>query len=189
MENHVGQNLKAFRKKKNLTLSELSERCGLSVSYLSLLERDMNNPTLSSIQSICSALDVSLAELFSDDSKNRFVIHKEDRQKLFSAHDTVLYYSLSDNSWPIRIFTMEILDKSEHISYKHPFAEVGIVRSGSMVMTVDGNSAEIFEGDTMCIQAGQNHQFHRSSDEICISAWIQMHDPDKKDSIDPTGQM
>lgn len=178
MESQVGQKIKKYRKIRGLTLNELAKRCGLSVSYLSLLERDMNNPTLSSIQSICAALNMSLAELFSDTGTARFVIRKNERQKLFNEHDTVLYYSLSDNSWPIQMFTMEVIDKAEHTSYKHPFAEVGFVLSGSMVMTVDGVSAEISEGDSMCIQAGQNHQFYRTSEEPCVSVWVQMHDPD-----------
>ena len=189
MKNQVGQNLKNFRKKRGLTLSKLSEKCGLSVSYLSLLERDMNNPTLSSIQSICSALDVSLAELFSDTTKDRFVIRKNERQRLFDEHNTVLYYSLSDNSWPIRMFTMEVLDKAEYVSYKHPFTEVGMVLRGSMVMTVEGVPVEITEGDSMCIQAGQDHSFYRTSGDPCVSIWMQMRDFDEDSPLHTTGLM
>ena len=189
MKNQVGQNIKNFRKKRGLTLSKLSEKCGLSVSYLSLLERDMNNPTLSSIQSICLALDVSLAELFSDTTKDRFVIRKNERQQLFDEHNTVLYYSLSDNSWPIRMFTMEVLDKTEHVSYKHPFTEVCMVLRGSMVMTVGGVPVEITEGDSMCIQAGQIHSFYRTSSDICVLLCVQVCDSDEDSALNTTGLM
>ena len=69
--NKIGQQIKLYRKKKGYTLDDLSERCGLSTSYLSLLERGKNNPTISTVQGICTALDVSMSDLFSDIEKCR----------------------------------------------------------------------------------------------------------------------
>lgn len=178
----IGQNIKIFRKKKGLTLNELSKRCGLSVSYLSLLERDMNNPTLSSIQSICTALNISLAELFADVQSNRLVIRKNERKMLFSEHETVLYYSLSDNSWPMTMFTMEVLDNAEHISHKHVFTEMGLVIKGSMIMTINDISTEVFEGDSILIPANSPHQYTKTSECECLSVWIQAPREDSSES-------
>lgn len=178
----IGQNIKNFRRNKGFTLSELSKRSGLSVSYLSLLERDMNNPTLSSIQSICTALNISLAELFADMQNNRLVIRKNERQMLFSDHETVLYYSLSDNSWPMTMFTMEVLDNSEHISHKHVFTEMGTIIKGSMIFTINDISTEVFEGDSVLIPANSHHQFTKTSECECLSVWVQAPREDNADS-------
>jgi transcriptional regulator with XRE-family HTH domain len=55
-----GQRLKELRAERDLTLRGLSERSGLSVTYLSDLERGvLANPTLSALSSIATALDVT----------------------------------------------------------------------------------------------------------------------------------
>lgn len=38
----LGKNIYQFRKKRGLTLSELAERAGVSKSYLSNIERNIN---------------------------------------------------------------------------------------------------------------------------------------------------
>ena len=54
-------------KKKNLTLSELAARCGVSVGYLSLLSRGKRqNVSIEILQKICAALDITTSELLGE---------------------------------------------------------------------------------------------------------------------------
>lgn len=79
--NKIGQQIKLYRKKKGYTLEGLSERCGLSTSYLSLLERGKNNPTILTIQEICAALDISISDLFNDIEKKQ-IYYTERRKRI-----------------------------------------------------------------------------------------------------------
>ena len=58
-------NVRYFRKKSNMTLEELSEKSGLSTAYLSLIERDMREPTLITLRKIAAALHVTAEALWS----------------------------------------------------------------------------------------------------------------------------
>lgn len=60
----IGKNIYEIRKKKGLTLSELAERANISKSYLSNIERNLNqNPSIQVVKKIALVLDVDLKTL------------------------------------------------------------------------------------------------------------------------------
>jgi transcriptional regulator with XRE-family HTH domain len=65
-----GQRLRRWRNEQGLTLREVSERSGISVTYLSDLERGkLVNPTLETLTALAAALEVSLNELLGVDER------------------------------------------------------------------------------------------------------------------------
>ena len=57
--------IKSIRKKRNLTLYELSKRTGISRTYLRNLENNKQfNPTLFILQKIAEELEVNIKDLF-----------------------------------------------------------------------------------------------------------------------------
>ena len=63
MNNSIGQHIRNLRKSKVLKLKDLSEKSGLSIPYLSDIERDTVNPSLKSLQVIAKSLDITLPEI------------------------------------------------------------------------------------------------------------------------------
>ena len=61
---NLGKRLSDLRKRKNMTLDELSEKSGVSKSILSQIERDLSNPTVITISRIASALGENLSDFF-----------------------------------------------------------------------------------------------------------------------------
>jgi len=55
--------LKEARTAQDLTLKELAEHTGLSVSYLSDIERGRTNPSLSTLETLAAALGMSVIDL------------------------------------------------------------------------------------------------------------------------------
>jgi transcriptional regulator with XRE-family HTH domain len=62
----IGQRLRARRVQLGRTLAEVAEQSGLSLPYVSNLERGRGNPTLEVLGSLAKALDVPLASLVGD---------------------------------------------------------------------------------------------------------------------------
>ena len=60
----LGNRLSLLRKRKNMTLDELSAKSGVSKSILSQIERDLSNPTVTTISRIAEALDEKLSDFF-----------------------------------------------------------------------------------------------------------------------------
>jgi XRE family transcriptional regulator, master regulator for biofilm formation len=64
----IGSNIYKIRKRRGLSLSELSDRARISKSYLSNIERSLNqNPSIQILEKIAAVLDVELKELIRPD--------------------------------------------------------------------------------------------------------------------------
>jgi len=61
---NVGQAIKMCRSRRGLSQAELARRAHCSVSYLSLLENNQRDPTLSTVEKIAVALSVPVGILF-----------------------------------------------------------------------------------------------------------------------------
>ncbi|MGD6776548.1 helix-turn-helix domain-containing protein [Sutcliffiella horikoshii] len=67
----LGERLKRLRKRKGYSLSELSELAGVSKSYLSYLERNIQtNPSLQFLNKIAVTLETDLEFLLNGESEN-----------------------------------------------------------------------------------------------------------------------
>jgi XRE family transcriptional regulator of biofilm formation len=74
----IGKNIQEIRKKKGLTLSELAERASISKSYLSNIERDINqNPSIHIIKKLATVLDVDLNALLKTDNNEEITQYIE----------------------------------------------------------------------------------------------------------------
>lgn len=56
----LGANIRRQRKRRALTLKQLAERTGLSVSFLSEMERGLAQPSMASLRKVAQALGTSL---------------------------------------------------------------------------------------------------------------------------------
>ena len=59
----VGQAIRAMRQQRAMTLDELSERAGLSPSFMSLVERGRSSLALTSLFAVARALGIDVAQL------------------------------------------------------------------------------------------------------------------------------
>jgi len=59
----LGKAIKTCRQQKGLSRTDLAEKAGISVSYLSLLEKDNRDPSLSKVKAISDALGVPTSVL------------------------------------------------------------------------------------------------------------------------------
>jgi len=65
----LAEKIRSYRHAKNLSQEELAEKCGLHRTYVGSVERCERNVTLSTLEVLASALDVSVPELLSQDSR------------------------------------------------------------------------------------------------------------------------
>ena len=56
---HVGENIRAARKSKNLTIETLAELAGISESFLGTIERGESSLSIETLVSLCGALDIT----------------------------------------------------------------------------------------------------------------------------------
>jgi transcriptional regulator with XRE-family HTH domain len=64
LEEAIGHEVKRFREKLNITISELAKAANMSAGMLSKIENGATSPSLSSLQSLSRALQVPVTSLF-----------------------------------------------------------------------------------------------------------------------------
>jgi DNA-binding XRE family transcriptional regulator len=62
----LARRIRTLREQQGLTQEDFAARCGISVSFTSLLERGERSPSYETLVVIADALEVSLADLFKD---------------------------------------------------------------------------------------------------------------------------
>lgn len=60
----LGRRVRGLRESLRLTQDELSQRCGISVSFASLIERGERSPSYETLLTIARALEVPVSDLF-----------------------------------------------------------------------------------------------------------------------------
>lgn len=66
---NIGKRIRNLRISKNLSVTELANKCFISQSYLSDIETGRTAPSLDKLNIICESLEVSLSEFFGDTSE------------------------------------------------------------------------------------------------------------------------
>ena len=61
----LGRRLRLIRREKKMTLKDLSQLAGLSVPYLSDVERDVVNPSVETLQKVAKAFNMTVRDLLS----------------------------------------------------------------------------------------------------------------------------
>jgi transcriptional regulator with XRE-family HTH domain len=173
----IGREVRSLRKARGLTLSDLAEASGLSIGYLSLLERDKATPSINALQAISRALGVTAGWFFEagavPDAERDLVVRRTRRRRLdFSAGivDELLSPSLAG--------ALELLASrfppgasSGEEPYTHAGEEAGVVIRGRLELWVDGKSFLLEAGDSFGFPSSLPHRYRNPGTEEAEVIW------------------
>ena len=93
----IGQNIKKLRLEKGITLQDVSDATGLSVSFLSLVENGKSGISLANLQKILKCYDTSVHD-FIDDTENEKKVVKSEKLRVVRAEEANRIYSYADDA-------------------------------------------------------------------------------------------
>ncbi|WP_390292031.1 helix-turn-helix domain-containing protein [Ureibacillus sp. GCM10028918] len=154
----IGEILRKIRKTKKMTLKSLSEKTGVSISFLSQVERDKCNVTLESLRKISDALHVNPSIFFSDSKNESF------GEKIFPFYYDDLSNNITQASFHPILVTLKPKENvgSEFTHYGHEFI---YVIKGTLTISLEGKIRELHEKDSMMLESTRNHYWWNNSDE------------------------
>ena len=173
----IGREIRGLRKARGLTLSELAEKSGLSIGYLSLVERDRATPSINALHAISRALGVTISWFFDANAapveERGFVVRRGRRRRLeFSAGivDELLSPSLEGS--------LELLSSrfppgasSGDAPYTHVGEEAGVVMRGTLELWVDGKHFVLKAGDSFGFPSSLPHRYWNPGSEETEVIW------------------
>ena len=167
---NVGRTIRKLRQERGWTLEELSKRCGLSVGFLSQVERGLSSLSVASLRTVCEALEVPLAQFFTvSDAADRAAITKAGnphyKMRIGSSEVT---YSMLSGPRPNR--TMEAFIAEYPRGYSPPVLphegeEFGYVLAGKILLVCDGGEHVLEPGDSFQIDSHRPHTIRNLLDE------------------------
>ena len=75
LEVAIGREIRAYRRKQEITVAELSATTGLSIGMLSKIENGNTSPSLTTLQALSNALSVPLTAFFRSFEEKRMAVH------------------------------------------------------------------------------------------------------------------
>ncbi len=181
----VGRRIRHLRRKRELSLRRLSEQCGLSVGFLSQIERGLSSFSIPSLRSICQALDVSLAEMLVMSNGPGKAFLADPRPSAITRGDNRSYVSLSDVSTKYRFlsatfpgrrfeaFIGEMAAGSVHDLHRHEGEEFGYVLEGGLDLLIGEEHHRLGPGDSYHLLGTTAHRCAACEAQGAKVLWVQ----------------
>lgn len=158
----VGRRIRALRERQELTLRAVAERCGLSVTAISQIERGENSPTVASLHLLAGALGVAITEFFRpDDGHQAIYIPAGGRMKVESGGVRMenLGFGLPYQQLQPFLVTVEPGAGNADQPVSHTGEEFIFCASGELVYTVGGDEYHLRAGDSLLFESARPHHF------------------------------
>lgn len=160
-ELQLGTRIRALRQARHLTLRDVAERAGVTESFLSQVERDVTSPSIATVQRIARALDLSIAQLFTEDADPGRVVRREARRKVvYPGLQSVDEFLTSNLAGRLQVIlsTIEPGGGTGAEPYTHDSdEEVVVVLSGVLDLWVGDEHYVLREGDALTFSSRLPH--------------------------------
>lgn len=177
----VGERIRALRREQGLSLETVAERCGVSIGFLSQIERGLSSPSLRVLTALADVLGVSFASLFvaegegkrgrkrkpanghAGDADGAVVIRSGRRAKLklwrSGIHKQLLTEPDADSRLSYFLMHMEPGATSGEELYSHSGREAGLVMEGRLRLTVGEETWDLERGDSFSFASNRPHRY------------------------------
>lgn len=161
----IGSKIKDLRIEKGMTLKELSEKCDLSIGFLSQLERGLTTIAVDSLEKISKIFEVQLTYFFDFPRKKDVkILRSYEKVVLDIDKSGFIHYLLTtnvdDKSFVPRL--VEILphkEEEEITCYNHKGEEFVYVLEGILTLYLNDEKYELYPGDSIHMLSTMAHNW------------------------------
>jgi len=173
----LGADLRALRKARGLTLQDLGAQLERSVGWLSQVERDMSEPSITDLRHIAAALDVSVSSLFRAEPSHAddagYIVRAASRRPIGSRAAGLggepLPPDLTDG--------FEMVDSTFEPGSEitkpvtRPTQEVGFIVEGKLDLWIAGRTHRLETGDSFRVR-GEPFRWMNPYSKPCVAIWV-----------------
>lgn len=157
--------IRDFRKQRGFTIKELAARSGMSISYISQVERGEIDPSLSSLRKIAAVFQIPLYMLLDDTELLSDLTLRRDQQLVRRSEDGAVAYRFltplpSPQYSPEAILIgFEVAPHSQDTAepVRHDSEEIICVTDGQLTVQIGETDIILSPGDTTVIQKNLPH--------------------------------
>ncbi|WP_343563316.1 helix-turn-helix domain-containing protein [Kiloniella sp. b19] len=155
----IGQSLRKRRKELQLSMQVVADRAGLSVGFISQVERDLTAPSLVSLNSIALVLGLPISSLLDQPKPSQGETRKQSRQTYKVGNGELSYERLSTRFDDSQLHSVIVHEPPGHRyePISHPGEELFFILSGMVAVEVEGEVHVLAEGDSIHFDSHRTH--------------------------------
>jgi transcriptional regulator with XRE-family HTH domain len=173
INSRIANRVRALRADLGMALDALAEKCGVSRSTISLIERGETSPTAVVLEKIATGLGVSLATLFEESSASANpVSRRDDRTPWRDPESGYIRRNISPASFSSPIQIVEVaLPAGAKVAYETGAREVSIhqqiwVQEGCIEVTVGSITYRLMEDDCLAMRLNEPTTFRNRTHKL-----------------------
>jgi len=166
----IGKRVRELRNENGVSLRELGRRAGVTASFLSQVENDQVSPSLNSLQSIATALNVPMFSLLND-TPNGTVVRGDEARRITFEEPNISYDILTtDFSRQMMVYRIHIEPYARRIAQvlAKPTEQWMHILQGKMEIIIGDEVYHLEKGDTVYYDGDLLQEFGSISDEKLI---------------------
>lgn len=173
-----GSSIRELRKRQRLTLRDLADLTGFSISFLSMVERGRSSLTLTSLYKLAKALEVDVGAFFPAAPEGHPLPHvsRATEPGEIAISGSRRTYKLLSGRAPDRVLEplLVTIEPAEEVEepYSHEGEEFAYVLSGQLIFVLDGVEYRLDEGDSIHFRSTVPHSVHNDTRRRVHALWV-----------------
>lgn len=173
----LGADLRALRKARGLTLQAIADAVGRSVGWVSQVERDLSEPTITDLRHIATTLNVDVSTLFqrgaSPAGEDGYVVRSGERRPIGSRATGLIEELLSPDLTDDFEMVHSTFEPHSAIAdpVTRPTQEVGYLISGHLELEIADRRFTIHPGDSFRVR-GEPFRWKNPYDAPAVAIWV-----------------
>ena len=171
----IGDKIRRLRLQRGLTQEELADRCELSKSFISLLERDLTSPSLDTLADLLETLGSDLPTFFRDrDEKLVFgeedIFVKEEPEVMKGMIKWLIPSAQKNQMEPILV-EMGPGGRTDEDD-PHEGEEFGYVLSGTIRVVLGNRAERVRRDESFYFRPSAPHWLENAGKSVCKVLWV-----------------
>ena len=178
MSSVTGDDIRAIRRSRGLTLQDMAAAVGRSAGWLSLIERGKAEPSISDLEKIAGLFNVNISFFFRSSGKDEpeagLVLRAADRRPLGTPESGLVEELLSptlSGAFEIIKSTFAPRARSDGLRAARPVEHGGMLLSGQLILIVDGTTLTLGPGDSFQFREAA-YGWENPGDEPAVALWV-----------------
>lgn len=169
----LGDRLRQRRKELRLTLSDVADGAGLSVGFISQIERNITAPSLGSLATIATVLQLPIQAFLDAPTNNNEMTREADRRAFAVQGADVSYERLSSNFVGSTIHSVIVHEPPGHRlePISHEGEEMFYMISGEVTVEIEGRQSILSQGDSVHFNSRRIHSIWNHTDANASILW------------------
>ena len=172
----LGARLRTRRKAIGKTMQQVADEAGLTIGFISQIERGLSTPSLASLYNVAQALDASV-DMFvsSKPSRTHSLVSHAGQRQTYKVGGTERFYEFLERGFPdakLNACLSHVPPGHQSEMMSHEGEEFVYLVTGSMHYEVDGTSYTLGAGDTLHFDSRRPHRGHNVGTDTAVELWV-----------------